>query len=136
MSQANTNEKIKWISLPRTNKAQTLNNPYCGWYSIFRFYADNKTNYDEGIKLEEAILSSNHQLCLVEINLRNFNDKPLTIDALLNVKKIFRHFLLQEKQMIVRFVYDWDGNGILTEPKDISFILKHMDQLSDLLMEY
>lgn len=136
MSKGNIKGKIKWIPLPRTNRAETLNNPYCGWYSIFRFYADDKANYDEGIKLEEAIVSTNHQLCLVEINLMNFNDRPLTIDALINVKKIFRHFLLQGKQMIVRFLYDWDGNGILTEPRDISYILKHMEQLSELLKEY
>lgn len=136
MSKGNSKGKIKWIPLPRTKRAETLNNPYCGWYSIFRFYADNKTNYDEGIKLEEAIVSVNHQLCLLEINLINFNDRPLTIEALINVKKIFRHFSLEGKQMIVRFLYDWDGNGILTEPKDISYILKHMEQLSELLIEY
>ena len=52
---------------PSIEKADILNNPYCGLYSIYRFYADNK--YDIN-------LISNHQICLLEINLINFNDRP------------------------------------------------------------
>ena len=38
--------------------------------------------------------------------------------------------------MIVRFVYDWEGKGILNEPRDIMIIIQHMEQLSYLLKKY
>jgi hypothetical protein len=38
--------------------------------------------------------------------------------------------------MIVRFVYDLEGKGVLNEPKDIAVILGHMNQLSPLLISY
>ena len=128
--------KIKWIPLVRTEKAERLNNPYCGLYSIYRFYADSKRNLEEGSRLEDIMIDSSHQICLVEINLIDYNDKPLTLEAIHNVKRIFRYFTLEGKQMIVRFVYDWEGKGLLSEPKDIEYILKHMDQLTAVLKEF
>ncbi len=128
--------KIKWIPLVRTEKAERLNNPYCGLYSIYRFYADSKRNLEEGSKLEDIMIDSSQQICLVEINLIDYNDKLLTLEAIHNVKRIFRYFTLEGKQMIVRFVYDWEGKGLLSEPKDIEYILKHMDQLTAVLKEH
>ena len=119
--------KFKWIPYPSIEKADILNNPYCGLYSIYRFYADNK--YDIN-------LISNHQICLLEINLINFNDRPLSMEALGNIEWIFRYFTLHKKQMIVRFLYDWEGKGLDSEPKNIGIVLNHMEQLSDLLKEF
>ena len=136
MSKSKANDNIVWLPFPRTERAKPLNNPYCGLYSMFRFYVDDDSKLDKGISLDDIILDSNHQICLIEINLIKFNQKPLSVEALLNVNRIFRFFTLEDKQMIVRFLYDWEGKGILTEPKDIQVILDHMKQLSEILKEY
>ncbi len=136
MSRKGTGFKLKWMALPRTEKAEALNNPYCGLYEIYRFYADSERLQPGGIIVEEAPVNTAHQLCLVEINLLAFNEMPLSEYAISNIERIFRYFILRKKQMIVRFVYDWEGKGILNEPKDISIILNHMKQLSPLLKEH
>lgn len=136
MSRNSTNSKLKWMSLPRTEKAETLNNPYCGLYEIFRFFAESKMLQPEEISVEQVSIDPGHQLCLIEINLLHFNEIMLSETALNNVKQIFEYFTMQKKQMIVRFVYDWEGKGILNEPKDIAIILNHMKQLSPSLKEY
>lgn len=128
--------QIKWIPLPRTEKAEELKNPYCGLYRIFRLYAESIICHDEGISLEEIVLSPSQRICLVEINLIRFNDKSLSNEALDNIEKIFVFFRSQRRQMILRFVYDWEGKGILSEPKDIEIILEHMEQLSTILKSY
>ncbi|MBP7174672.1 MAG: DUF4832 domain-containing protein [Thermoclostridium sp.] len=135
MPQIGKANKVKWIPLPRTEKAEALNNPYCGWYSIFRFYAES-TCQDQGTALDEIAIDPGHRLCLVEINLLHFNDKPLSAEALQNIRKILQYFTSKGRHLILRFVYDWEGKGIFSEPKDIGDILQHMEQLSAALKEY
>lgn len=128
--------KISWIPLPRIEKSEVLLNPYCGFYAIYRFFADSEKLQPEGAVIEGVTVESSHQLCLIEINLLHFNEKPLSKDSLQIVKRIFEHFTVLRKQMIIRFVYDWEGKGIVNEPKDISIVLNHMNQLSPLLKDY
>lgn len=128
--------KMKWMPLPRKEAAQPLNNPYCGLYSIFRFSVQNAIEEQEKLLIEKTFVDSGYQLCLLEINLFKFNECSLSEEALKSIEEIFQMFTLNEKQMIVRFVYDWEGKGVLNEPKDIEIILNHMQQLSGLLKKY
>jgi hypothetical protein len=105
-------------------------------YSIFHFYADSEWMQPEEVLIEDISVHPNQQLCLLEINLCHFNETPLSEVALHIIRRIFMHFVDRGKQMIVRFLYDWDGKGILNEPKDLAIILGHMKQLSPLLKEY
>ena len=136
MARNNKAAKLRWVPLPRTEKAEALHNPYCGFYTIFRFFADNEFMQPDGEVIESISIDPEQRLCLVEINLLPFNEMPLPEEALQIVRRIFRHFSLEGKQMIVRFVYDWEGKGVLNEPKDSGTILYHMSQLSPLLKEY
>ena len=129
-------KKINWTPLPRTEKAEALSNPYCGLYSIYQFYADNEKLQPGDVIIENISLNPDQQLCLIEINLIHFNESSLSEEALYNIKRIFLFFTDKGKQMIVRFLYDWEGKGVLNEPKDINIILEHMKQLSPLLKEY
>lgn len=128
--------KWKWIDLPRTERAEVLQNPYCGFYSIYRFFAHGKGEDIDGIPIDEVTVEKGQQLCLVEINLLYFNEGPLNKQALHIIRLIFQHFTRLKKQMIVRFLYDWEGRGILSEPKEMEIILEHMSQLSPLLKDF
>lgn len=136
MTSENSIIKVKWVPLLRVERAEPLGNPYCGLYSIYKFYAHSKASGAENITIEETFIDPDQQLCLVQINLFHYNDRPLSDTALGNIEQIFRRFASEGKQMIVRFLYDWDGKGISSEPEDISIILIHMDQLSPLLKAY
>ncbi|NLL75929.1 MAG: DUF4832 domain-containing protein [Clostridiales bacterium] len=128
--------KVQWTPLSRTEKAEVLQNPYCGLYSIYRFFADSDREAVEGTLIEDVRVEETHRICLVEINLLKFNETELPKEALEIVRRIFSHFASLRKQMIVRFLYDWEGKGIVSEPKDISVILNHMCQLAPLLKGY
>ena len=136
MLRKGVDRKFKWMPLPRTEKAEALVNPYCGMYRIYRFLADSDQLQPDGIEIEKVLPDANQQLCLVEINLLPFNEEPLSDRALSIIKRIFAHFSKHKKQMIVRFVYDLEGKGVLNEPKDIAVILNHMSQLSTLLTRF
>lgn len=129
-------KKFKFLPLPGTEKAETLNNPYCGMYRIYRFIADCDQLQPDGIPIEKVLPDTNQQLCLVEINLLPYNEEFLSEEALNIIKRIFEHFSKHKKQMIVRFVYDLEGKGVLNEPKDIAVILEHMHQLSPILISF
>ena len=126
---------IKWDSFSSTEIDKAISNPYCGFYLIYRFYANPHKNIEENIILEDTVIISNHQICLIEINLIDYNDRSLSVDALKNIENIFQYFIIHKKQLIVRFVYDWEGKGVLSEPKDIGIILNHMEQLSGILKD-
>ncbi|HHV12062.1 MAG TPA: DUF4832 domain-containing protein [Clostridiales bacterium] len=136
MPQNNRVTKIKWMPLPRTEKAEALKNPYCGLYVIFRFYAGSDRRYPTGEVIESILPDPDQQLCLMEINLLPYREEPLPEGALHIIRRVIRHFASQGKQLILRFMYDWEGKGVLNEPKDIGIILGHMGQLSPLLKEY
>lgn len=129
-------KKMKWISFPTAEKPEVLCNPYCGVYSIYRFFADHERLQPEEVLIEEIEVPQEHRLCLIEINLVHFKETELSETALSIVDRIFLHFTSLGRQMIVRFLYDWEGKGVLNEPKDIGIILGHMKQLSPLLKEY
>lgn len=127
-------KKIKWIALPRISPKKKSINPYCGFYSVYRFYAQENINSvdTEGCKLDH----NNNILCLVEINLAYYSEASLTAEALDNIKGIIEYFVASKKQLILRFLYDWDGKGTVSEPKEFSYIIKHIRGLSSILKFY
>ena len=51
------------------------------------------------------------------------------------IRRIFRAYAEKEKpvSLIVRFLYDWDGNGAQSDPASISIVLRHMEQTGEIL---
>lgn len=136
MARKKTRQKLTWVQYPLVDRSETLGNPYCGIYSIYKFFAHCENLQDAGDTIEKSILHCDQSLCLIEINLVRYNESSLTEEALDNVRQIFAFFADHGKEMIVRFVYDWDGNGLQNEPKNIGIILEHMQQLSPILINF
>jgi hypothetical protein len=105
-------------------------------YTIYRFYAESRMIPWQQIPIEDFSPDTSQSLALVEINLKDFNSCPLSGEALANIGRIFACFQKHGIGMILRFVYDWEGRGIQYEPKELSLILTHMEQLEPLLREY
>lgn len=130
-------ERVEWIELPRADKGEVLKNPFCGLYRIYRFDASSEwtQNHDE-VLIEDCQPDPDMSLALVEINLKAYNSCPLPESALNIIERVFLTFESYGVQMILRFLYDWDGVNIQTEPKSIETILLHMEQISPLLRDY
>lgn len=109
---------------------ETLYNAERGWYFITRI------ELDETIQIPESYLHSRNGLELLEINLMKYNEGPLTKQALKQLHDLFCLSREAKKKLILRFTYDMIGNCPATEPKEISIIFQHMEDLKDLFYEF
>lgn len=103
--------------------------PSRGWYSIFPFILSQNVDYSElrwSLKDEE-------NLVLARIDINEFKETPISEEALVNLQKMFDFFRQYNKEIILRFVYDTDGNGLMNEPESISIIKNHMEQLGSVI---
>lgn len=125
-----TQHEPRSVRFTRARLAETRHvppNPWRGLYAIYPFTAGGET--------AEPFppLQPGHSLCLVEINLQRFRSDAISDAALEEIQRIFGYFEDHRQEMIVRFLYDWDGNGLQSEPQELPVIFRHMGQLSPLL---
>lgn len=112
-----------------------LSNPYQGWYRIFGYVlSDTETITPEDLSSDCSSYSC--EIALLLINLRNYKTSDISSAGLAQLDAIFSAWQKEEKQLIVRFLYDWDGQARKTEPDDISVIKRHMEQTSRLVNQY
>jgi hypothetical protein len=113
-----------------------LQNPYCGFYTIHKFWAHDDAVPGLGYRIEQSAIRPDQTLCLVEINLAAFAHGQISRDALSRVERIFAFFASRDREIVARFLYDWDGRGPEREPKELSTVLGHMRQLAPVLKEH
>ena len=83
---------------------EVLENPYQGYYHIIG-YALNDT--DEAIASHADTYSDS--LVLLEINLKNYKNTTISEHALSQLEQIFKDWSNTDTQILLRFLYDWDG---------------------------
>ncbi|MCI8326610.1 MAG: DUF4832 domain-containing protein [Lachnospiraceae bacterium] len=111
-------------------------NPYQGWYRIYTYLlADNQTITKEQIA-ESLTFDPDTRLALLEINLKEYQNCPISSDGLIYLDSLFSAWSSSNKQLIVRFLYDWDSNATKTEPANIDQICEHMTQVSEVVNRY
>lgn len=116
--------------------ARELDNPNRGFYCMLAFpITDEPEDYPR--LLDEMLKDAGStSLTLVEVNLQAYRDRALTPKALANLHSLFAALERWEKQLIVRFLYDWDGKNRDLEPESLEQILTHMEQLEEIFREY
>lgn len=129
-------KRLRFRGLPLREDTGDLGNPCRGMYGICRMHADSLTLDQNGIPVTEFLAPAGHTMVLLEVSLQHFRETPLTDSALTNIRIAFQHFVKLRLSLILRFVYDWEGQGALHEPNHISQIFLHMEQLSPLLKEF
>lgn len=120
-----------------SESGKALNNPGCGWYHIYTFEAQPP---DDGRPVEEEVwldeMCREEQLALVLIDIGAFRERALVEDALFHIEEILRFFVKNQKQMILRFVYDRFGKGMEKEPSSIAMVRQHMEQIGGCIRKY
>ena len=139
-----------------TESTDALNNPYIGWYTIHGYLlaedakfslpntangSDTATNTaqnlaDNIVNDSSVDSASEPGLALLEINLMNYANCDLTDTALDEIDSILSAWRQTGSQLILRFLYDWDGQNLANEPKELSQILTHMEQIGPIVNEY
>lgn len=116
--------------------ADALDNPYYGWYHIYGYMLKDEAAPDLTDVITHATGNHDTRLVLLEINLKEFKDSDLSESALSMLDSILSIWSDTDKQLIVRFLYDWDGKAMETEPSDIETILTHMTQTGEIVNRY
>ena len=113
-----------------------LDNPFRGFYHMYGFTLSEEDPEDMTKRTKQYINSGSLQLMLVQINLKNYSETDLSDNALEQLDRILAEIHDAKRQVIMRFLYDWDGRARETEPDNIEQITRHMDQIGPVISRY
>ncbi len=118
-----------------TESSRYLSNPNRGFYHIYGFMITDTAVAWSETEADQFQEDTGTNLTMLQINLCNYRDRELTEQGLDNIRSLFQAFRGTGRQLIVRFLYDWSGENMKTEPEDISIILRHMEQVGSIVAE-
>ena len=108
-----------------------MQNPFRGFYKINGYMLSDKTNKKELTKqIKQNCKANSYPLVLLEINLKNYANTDISSSAQQQLDTILTQYTSAKKQIILRFLYDWDGKALQSEPSDFFRIKNHIQQLS------
>lgn len=121
-----------------TESAKEIKNPNRGFYHISQFtITDNDSHSDYQWAVNWGCdQGPDFTIKLVEINLQNYRDGDITEKGIANIDVLLNLWAKTGRQLIIRFVYDYTGNNLNTEPETIDVILRHMEQIGPILQKY
>lgn len=114
-----------------------LKNPGCGWYHVYTFTArppEDGRPVKEEVWLDDAC--QREQLALALIDIGDFRLTPLSEAALLHIGQIMEFFHENQKQLLLRFVYDTEGKGMQKDPLTFGMVKRHMEQIGGAIRPY
>lgn len=113
--------------------AAFLRNPNRGFYHICRAtLSDGPCDY-ESMAAAHVAAYPDDTLALLEINLREYRTGDISPVGMANLDALFSSWGDYDTGLIVRFLYDWDGNGPKNEPEDLAVVLGHIGQVGPVL---
>lgn len=119
-----------------TESARELRNPNRGFYRLYIFpITDEKQDYPQ-LVTELYQEDAETRLMLIQICLKSYRQGAISKEGLANIEALFDALDVLDKQLIVRFTYDSEGENERYEPERLDIILVHMEQLSYILHEY
>lgn len=128
-----TQRFVRYSPVSCTESAKELQNPYIGWYQIHGYKLSEEASFDIS-KIRES--EEKAGLVLLEFNLQDYAAGPIGDRGLALLNQLLHCWQSTDRQLIVRFFYDWDGNAMSAEPQELSIILTHMSQTSEIVNRY
>ena len=113
-----------------------LNNPFRGFHHLYGFTLSEDDPEDTAKRIKQYINSGSMPLMVIQVNLKNYANTDLSDNALTQLDYILTHIHASKRQVILRFLYDWDGKALETEPDNIEQIMRHMDQIGPVVNSY
>ena len=109
-----------------------LKNVPWGWYHIYPFPLEKQPDFDELY----WCLYEKEMLVHVVVDIGAYRDGKIPKEAQKNLADILSFFKENEKEMLLRVVYDREGQGLMREPDQIGLVEQHMQQLGEVFMPY
>lgn len=128
---------VEYTPASAEESAQSLDNPYRGFYRMSGYIlSDGQKPSKAASWCKKSCKDNPYPLMLLEINLKNYSNTRISTNALKQLDKILNECTRAKKQVVLRFLYDWDGQALSSEPSDLSQIKKHISQLSSTVNSY
>lgn len=131
---------ITYTPVSYTETTAYLDNPYIGYYHIYGYVLKDEPAYASTADVPNIPNPDNTQtverLVEIQINLCRFREQPLTELALSQLDTILAAWSNTDYSLLLRFLYDWDGNALSAEPSDLSLILTHIEQAAGVFNKY
>lgn len=123
---------ISFTSAISEETADALQNPYCGFYTLAGYLPSEDKTADAAYTWgTDTCQKTKNQLILLEVNLMNYRQNTwLSQNACNQINRVLDACADAKKQVILRFLYDWDGKAAETEPDSRTLIENHMKQLA------
>lgn len=128
---------VKYTPAITEESSRELDNPYRGFYQLSGYIlSDNQKPEKSAAWCRKTCASNPYPLMLLEINLKNYSNTSISTNAKNQLDKILEECVRAKKQVILRFLYDWDGQALSTEPSDLPQIKNHISQISSTVNKY
>lgn len=111
---------------------EQLDNPDRGFYLIHGIRISDDMDPARAVE-ENLSWDKDHRLALMELSLSEYTDGSISEAGLVNLAKVFDGLRQYDMRYIIRFVYDWDGHNMETEPRSREIIEHHMKQVAPVL---
>lgn len=119
-----------------TESSKALDNPNRGFYYIHGFrITDQPEDYQQRIP-DAFRTDGGTALALIELNLQSYRAGAISEAGLANLESLLDALAATDKQLIIRFLYDWDGENEKYEPEKLETILLHMEQVGPVLRKH
>lgn len=114
----------------QSESADAVSNPYCGFYHLYGYQLSEEGDKPAKEWASSVLANDDNHIVLLQINLIDYKNKPISDSALAQLDSIISSFAAANKQIILRFLYDWDGNALQSEPSSIDQVSSHMDDVA------
>ncbi|MBP5266460.1 MAG: DUF4832 domain-containing protein [Lachnospiraceae bacterium] len=122
--------RLQWEKTTYTESASYLENPDCGWYEIYGYEIGANPNLQKTIQDHMEGCDSSVRLVQIQINLAQYKDCDVSKEGLQEIDEILTAWNGSGRRIILRFLYDWSGHGMESEPDTMEQILTHMHQVA------
>lgn len=125
--------KLSWLPNAYTESAAYLANRERGFYNM------RGVRISDGDPVTEETLGSirrdraKETLELLQIHIGSYRDREVSASGISQIQSVLEAYQSRDMDLIIRFVYDWDGKGAESDPSSLSVVLRHMEQMGGLL---
>lgn len=107
-------------------------NPGRGWYRIYTFRLGEPD--EEGLRW--LPFEPGERLALIRLDICGLGADDFNKERLSYLERIFERFRTEEKDIILRILYDTEGRGMEREPSSLREVLAHMRALGPVVEKY
>ncbi|MCR5452887.1 MAG: DUF4832 domain-containing protein [Lachnospiraceae bacterium] len=112
---------------------EMIKNPYMGFYHIKRFYIHRSYALNDTVFPENA---EDESILLLEFELSHYKNGEIDESGLKNLDDILTFFGNRDKDLILRFSYDYEGRAYEKEPQEKEIVFDHVRSICKVVNEH